>query len=106
MHGALKRIHLLDFTSLLELCGRGEQTLEEHVMVVQWVSFSESFGNYDFLSICGRSSMPLHAKFWEGWDYQSYEEILDTEFVPINAQYAPTHRMTAGTPQRWRRFRR
>ena len=46
--------------------------------------------------------MPLHAKFWEGWDYQSYEEILDTEFVTINGQYVPTLNVTAGTAQRWR----
>ena len=53
---------------------------EEQLLLVQWVSFSSSFGSYDFLARCSHSNMVTHAV--------SYDKSLQ-EYCVVNGACSP-----------------
>jgi FtsP/CotA-like multicopper oxidase with cupredoxin domain len=65
----------------------------EDIMLVQWGSFSSSFGDYNFLAECSHSNMPTNVV--------SYDEDL-TEFGIVNGVYIPTVSAKVGQWFRWR----
>lgn len=72
-------------------------TIDDKVMLLQWLSYSKSFGNYDFLNSCARSEMPAEATL-----FRDGEDRLSDDLLLVNGQFVPTVAMTVGVPQRWR----
>ena len=68
--------------------------LDDIPMLLQWQMVEATFKNYDFLSRCSHSSMPVNQVAYDG--------AAGSDFMLINGWYKPHHAMIAGVFQRWR----
>lgn len=70
------------------------QSLSDVTMLLQWQSIMATFKNYDFLTRCSHSNMPVDQTIYTG--AQGYD------FMLINGWYKPVHEMKRGVFERWR----
>ena len=79
--------HMTATTKLLNV-------VDDIPMVLQWQTIQATFKNYDFLSRCSHSSMPI--------DQTVYEEVNGYDWMLVNGLYKPHHTMLSGVYQKWR----
>ena len=68
--------HMTATTKLLNV-------VDDIPMVLQWQTIQATFKNYDFLSRCSHSSMPI--------DQTVYEEVNGYDWMLVNGLYKPHH---------------
>jgi len=63
-------------------------------VMIQWQTIQATFKNYDFMSRCSHSSMPVNQVVYDG--ATGYDWML------VNGWYKPHHTMLKGVFQKWR----